>query len=138
MLDLLASKGANLNFSTRTGVTLAHIAARGGDSNCLAVLCERGADVDAANQSGNTPIMFAALAGALDVSSCVCAVCVCMSGCTCVFIVYVCGYRYVICTCTYVYVPNVYVRVSMSVCIRTCACALVSSHRLGGRRFLLL
>lgn len=69
MLHLLASKGANLNFSTHAGVTLAHIAARAGDSECLEVLCERGADVDVVNQSGTTPIMFAALAGAIDVGS---------------------------------------------------------------------
>lgn len=68
MLELLASRGANLNSRTHAGVTLAHIAARGGDADCLAVLCERGADVDAVNQSGNTPIMFAALTGSIDVS----------------------------------------------------------------------
>lgn len=81
MLGLLASKGANLNFSTHAGVTLAHIAARAGDSDCLEVLCERGADVDVVNQSGNTPIMFAALAGSIDVSfvsCCACGLCVCM------------------------------------------------------------
>lgn len=68
MLGLLARKGANLNVGTDTGATLAHIAARDGDSDCLKVLCERGADVDAVNQLGNTPIMFAAMAGDVDVS----------------------------------------------------------------------
>ena len=68
ILDLLARKGANLNARTSTGVTLAHVTARDGHSGCLRVLCERGADVDAVNQLGNTPIMFAAMAGDVDVS----------------------------------------------------------------------
>lgn len=68
MLDLLARKGADLNVRTNTGATLAHIAARDGDSGCLAVLCERGADVDSVNQLGNTPTMFAAMVGDVNVS----------------------------------------------------------------------
>lgn len=68
MLDLLASKGADLNARTNTGTTLAHAAARNGNSCCLKVLCERGADVDVVNHLGNTPTMFAAMAGDVNVS----------------------------------------------------------------------
>lgn len=71
VLDLLASKGADLNARTGAGATLAHVAARDGNSGCLKVLCERGADVDVPNQLGNTPIMFAAMVGDVDVSVCV-------------------------------------------------------------------
>ena len=68
VLDLLASKGADLDARMSTGTTLAHVAARDGDSGCLKVLCERGADVDVPNQLGNTPIMFAAVVGDVNVS----------------------------------------------------------------------
>ena len=68
LLDLLASRGADLNKSSETGTTLAHIAALNDDSGCLKVLCERGADVDAVDQYGNTPIMFAAMTGGVHVS----------------------------------------------------------------------
>lgn len=68
ILDVLAQKGADLNERTSTEATLAHVAARDGHSGCLKVLCDWGADVDAVNQLGNTPIMFAAMAGDVDVS----------------------------------------------------------------------
>lgn len=68
MLDLLASKGASLAVNTRTGATLAHIAACDGASGCLRVLCDhKHASVDAMNQAGNTPVMFAAMVGDLEV-----------------------------------------------------------------------
>lgn len=67
MLELLASKGADLNMHTSTGTTLTHLAARDCNYSCLEVLCERGADVDVVNQLGNTPIMFAAMGGDLKV-----------------------------------------------------------------------
>lgn len=70
MLELLASRGANLDIQTQMGVTLAHIASSSGSGGpgCLRVLCEYGADVDAVSQAGNTPIMFATVANDLEVS----------------------------------------------------------------------
>lgn len=67
MLELLASKGADLNMRAATGTTLTHIATRDCNYSCLEVLCEQGADVDVVNQLGNTPIMFAAMAGDVQV-----------------------------------------------------------------------
>lgn len=67
MLELLASKGANLDTQTNTGATLAHIAARYGGADCLRVLCERGVDVDAVNQAGNTPLIFTTVVNDVEV-----------------------------------------------------------------------
>jgi len=62
-LDLKApNAGANVNLANRQGDTLLHLAIRQGAYQVIEALCRRGADVQARNAAGESPLLLAYLA----------------------------------------------------------------------------
>jgi len=67
LIKLLLAAGANPN-SQRSGETVLHIAARSGCLDCVKVLVEAGADVNAKTKQGQTPIHLAKRGGKHEVA----------------------------------------------------------------------
>ena len=62
-VELLLSKGADVNASERSGWTALNSAARLGHETCLEILLKAGADVNSIQENGNTALMEAAKSG---------------------------------------------------------------------------
>ena len=60
MIQLLISKGADVNAQNRDGVTPLHSAVSKGDPRAIKLLLEKGANVNAKNKNGETPLHVAA------------------------------------------------------------------------------
>ena len=79
MVDLLISKGANINYATILGTALIG-AAGGGHKEVVKILLHRGAGVNFSNNSGQTALHLAASSGHTEV------VTILLNACTKVFL----------------------------------------------------
>ena len=67
IVELLLNKGANVNNTSKTGITPLHLAAEHGTKDILKLLLTSGANVDAKGQDDKTPLHTAAVRGHLKI-----------------------------------------------------------------------
>lgn len=67
-IQLLLASGAKLDFKDKNGNTALHHAAKKGDPNLIALFVERGANVNAVNAQGRTPLFEALLSNPVAVN----------------------------------------------------------------------